>query len=85
MPLFTRGVSVTNFFVASSALAFQAFVLYPWHKRLDEDFEELKKENKRVLTALQELGINERKAVQDRINELRTKDESGNRRLSHSA
>ena len=55
---FTRGVSLTNFFVASSALAFQAFVLYPWHKQLDEDFEELKKENQRVLQALQAVNVN---------------------------
>jgi hypothetical protein len=54
--MFFRGISVTNFFVASSALAFQAFVLYPWHKQLDEDFEALKKENQRVLQALQNLS-----------------------------
>lgn len=45
----TRAVSFTNFFVASSALCFQVCVLYPWHKQLDDDFEELKKEHQRVL------------------------------------
>jgi hypothetical protein len=45
----TRGFSLTNFFVATSALGFQVLVLYPWHKRLDEDFEALKKEHLRVL------------------------------------
>jgi hypothetical protein len=54
--MFFRGISVTNFFVASSALAFQAFVLYPWHKQLDDDFEALKRENQRVLQALQTLN-----------------------------
>ncbi|KAJ2994486.1 hypothetical protein NUW58_g1541 [Xylaria curta] len=49
----TRAISVTNFFVASSALAFQVGVLYPWHKQLDEDFEELKKEHLRVLGTIQ--------------------------------
>ncbi|KAE8164143.1 hypothetical protein BDV40DRAFT_298857 [Aspergillus tamarii] len=49
MVLITRGISLTNFLVASSALAFQVFVLYPWHKQLDESFEDLKKEHLKVL------------------------------------
>ncbi|KAF2676704.1 hypothetical protein K458DRAFT_424466 [Lentithecium fluviatile CBS 122367] len=61
--IFTRGVSLTNFIVASSALGFQAFVLYPWHKQLDEDFEALKKENRRVLQALEALNMKERKLL----------------------
>jgi len=47
----TRAISMTNFLVASSALGFQVFVLYPWHKELDEGFEALKKEHLRVLDA----------------------------------
>ncbi|KAH8778623.1 hypothetical protein F5883DRAFT_485939 [Diaporthe sp. PMI_573] len=49
MAIITRAVSITNFVVASSALCFQVFVLYPWHKELDENFEKLKKEHIRVL------------------------------------
>ncbi|KAI0490466.1 mitochondrial phosphate carrier protein [Xylaria cf. heliscus] len=45
----TRAISLTNFFVATSALGFQVCVLYPWHKQLDDDFEALKKEHIRVL------------------------------------
>jgi hypothetical protein len=41
----TRAISLTNFLVASSALGFQVFVLYPWHKQLDESFEGLKKDH----------------------------------------
>ncbi|KAB8243910.1 hypothetical protein BDV35DRAFT_382774 [Aspergillus flavus] len=52
MVLITRGISLTNFLVASSALAFQVFVLYPWHKQLDESFEDLKKEHLKVLQVL---------------------------------
>ncbi|KAI1354249.1 mitochondrial phosphate carrier protein [Xylaria sp. FL0043] len=48
----TRAISVTNFFVATSALGFQVCVLYPWHKQLDDDFEKLKKEHLRVLSAI---------------------------------
>lgn len=49
MGLVTRAISLTNFVVASSALGFQVFVLYPWHEQLSHDFEELKKEHLRVL------------------------------------
>lgn len=48
----TRAISITNFAVATSALGFQVFVLYPWHKELDEGFEALKKEHLRVLDAI---------------------------------
>ncbi|KAL4740492.1 hypothetical protein BDV11DRAFT_185323 [Aspergillus similis] len=49
MPLITRGISLVNFTVASSALAFQVFVLYPWHNQLDDEFKALKNEHLRVL------------------------------------
>ncbi|PTU20459.1 hypothetical protein P175DRAFT_0217410 [Aspergillus ochraceoroseus IBT 24754] len=48
----TRGISLVNFTVASSALAFQVFVLYPWHNQLDEEFKSLKTEHRRVLRQL---------------------------------
>lgn len=51
--IITRGISLTNFVVASSALGFQIFVLYPWHKQLSEDFENLKKEHLRVLKTIE--------------------------------
>jgi hypothetical protein len=46
--LITRTFSLTNFIIATSALSFQVFVLYPWHKRLDDDFETLKEEHVRT-------------------------------------
>ncbi|KAI1139595.1 mitochondrial phosphate carrier protein [Hypoxylon sp. FL0543] len=54
--IITRLISLTNFAVASSALGFQVFVLYPWHIQLDESFEELKKEHLRVLEAVREVA-----------------------------
>ncbi|KAI0884606.1 mitochondrial phosphate carrier protein [Annulohypoxylon maeteangense] len=54
--IITRLISLTNFAVASSALGFQVFVLYPWHNQLDQSFEELKKEHLRVLEAVREVA-----------------------------
>lgn len=47
--LFTRAFSLTNFLIASTALAFQVGVLYPWHHELDAEFKELKKEYRELL------------------------------------
>ena len=52
MVLFTRGLPLTSFIIASTALAFQVGVLYPWHHELDTEFKELKQEY-RVLLAEQ--------------------------------
>ncbi|KAB8260225.1 hypothetical protein BDV32DRAFT_123358 [Aspergillus pseudonomiae] len=52
---FTRGISLVNFTVASSALAFQVFVLYPWHNQLDDEFKSLKQEHLRVLRRADQL------------------------------
>jgi len=59
----TRGFSLTNFAIGTSALCFQVFVLYPWHKRLDDDFQELKKEHLRILDG--------EKARMDELKEIR--------------
>ncbi|ORY67030.1 mitochondrial phosphate carrier protein [Pseudomassariella vexata] len=69
--IYTRAISLTNFLVASSALGFQVFVLYPWHKQLDDSFEDLKKEHVRVLAAVKEVASevdpNSRKGAKDSI------------------
>jgi solute carrier family 25 (mitochondrial phosphate transporter), member 3 len=69
--IYTRLISLTNFVVASSALGFQVFVLYPWHKQLDESFEELKKEHVRVLDAVRdvakEIDPDSRKGIRNTI------------------
>ena len=51
----TRLISLTNFGVASSALGFQVFVLYPWHEQLSDDFDKLKREHLRVLDAVEKM------------------------------
>lgn len=47
--IIARRFSITNFAIATSALGFQVFVLYPWHTKLDEDFKDLKQENLRLM------------------------------------
>ncbi|KAJ3197703.1 hypothetical protein HDU83_007531 [Entophlyctis luteolus] len=37
-----NGLPAMNFALGASALTFQVFVLYPWHIRLDHDFEIMK-------------------------------------------
>ncbi|KAH8662777.1 mitochondrial phosphate carrier protein [Ilyonectria robusta] len=70
---FTRAISLTNFLVASSALGFQVFVLYPWHKELDAGFDDLKKEHLKVLDAVgNSLSEQQRKAFSDKLNKLKT-------------
>ncbi|KAH7161323.1 hypothetical protein EDB81DRAFT_784447 [Dactylonectria macrodidyma] len=74
----TRAISVTNFVVASSALCFQVFVLYPWHKELDAGFEDLKKEHLKVLDAVgkNKLSEQERLAFSDKFNDLKKQSSS---------
>jgi hypothetical protein len=74
----TRAISLTNFMVASSALGFQVFVLYPWHKELDAGFEDLKKEHLKVLDVVgKSITEQQRKTFSNKFNEL--KQESGRR------
>ncbi|KAL7785726.1 hypothetical protein V8C43DRAFT_308432 [Trichoderma afarasin] len=69
----TRAISLTNFMVATSALGFQVFVLYPWHKELDNGFEDLKKEHMKVLDAVgKTVSEQQRMAFSNRLSELKT-------------
>lgn len=68
----TRAISLTNFAVASSALGFQVFVLYPWHKELDAGFENLKKEHLKVLDTIGvTLNEQQQRAFSEKMNELK--------------
>lgn len=70
----TRLISLTNFVVASSALGFQVFVLYPWHQELDAGFEDLKKEHLKVLEAVRgKISNKEQQGLQNKIEELSAK------------
>jgi hypothetical protein len=68
--LIARRFSLTNFFVATTALGFQVFVLYPWHKRLDDDFQELKSEAVRALREGEEARLRELTQIKEEIRAL---------------
>jgi len=77
MPIFTRKISLTNFAIATSALGFQVFVLYPWHKRLDEDFEQLKEEHIRILHQGEQQWMGELKGINEQLKHLQGERERG--------
>lgn len=47
--LITRGFSLTNFIIGTSALTFQVFVLFPWHEKLDREFKTLRDDHRQLL------------------------------------
>jgi hypothetical protein len=65
--LFTRGFSLTNFVIGSSALCFQIFVLYPWHEKLDDEFTKLKKEHARLLEDTRERHRHELQGIREQL------------------
>ncbi|KAH6713287.1 hypothetical protein DL95DRAFT_396105 [Leptodontidium sp. 2 PMI_412] len=72
MPI-ARRFSITNFFIATSALAFQVFVLYPWHQQLDDDFANLKKEHLSLIQELKIARMNDMSEIREAINALKKK------------
>ncbi|TQV91318.1 hypothetical protein IF1G_10199 [Cordyceps javanica] len=75
--LITRGISLVNFAVASTALGFQVFVLYPWHKELDTAFEELRKEHLKVLDAVgNSMSEKQRTSLSDELKNLKSRSSS---------
>lgn len=71
--IIARRFSLTNFFIATSALAFQVFVLYPWHKRLDDDFQELRVESLKVLRGGEKARLAELLEIKEEIRGLKRK------------
>ncbi|KAF1841764.1 uncharacterized protein K460DRAFT_379771 [Cucurbitaria berberidis CBS 394.84] len=68
--LVTRGFSLTNFVIGSSALCFQIFVLYPWHEKLEEEFVELRKEHARLIEESRENHRNELRGISEQLKAL---------------
>lgn len=68
--LVARRFSITNFVIATSALGFQVFVLYPWHKQLDDDFKDLKDEQLRIMREGEANQLKSLSALQAAIDKL---------------
>lgn len=81
MVLVARRFSITNFAIATTALGFQVFVLYPWHQELDADFKKLQQE----VIQLRKSGVEERSTVEDRWKEMKSIMEKVDARLSPAA
>jgi hypothetical protein len=75
--LITRGFSLTNFVIGSSALGFQMFVLYPWHEKLDGEFKELQKEHARLLLEMREKHNDELRGIREQLELLHQGKKSG--------
>ena len=74
---FTRGFSLTNFVIGTSALSFQVFVLYPWHEQLDEEFKELRREHSRLLDETHKQHGLELRRIREQLEELRNQKKGG--------
>lgn len=75
--LITRGFSLTNFVIGSSALCFQIFVLYPWHEQLDAEFKELRRESKRLLEDTHRKHRDELQGIREQLEQLNERRKSG--------
>lgn len=71
--IITRGFSLTNFVIGSSALAFQTLVLYPWHHQLDDDFHRMNSRTAEMLREGEVARIAELRKIQEELAELRDK------------
>lgn len=68
--LITRGFSLTNFVIGSSALCFQIFVLYPWHEKLEAQFNEMTEGHKQMLHDTTERHRQELRGIRAELEKL---------------
>lgn len=62
-----RVIPYVNFLVASSALCFQFFVLYPWHNELDKDFRKLQEDHHLTLEEYHQKKIKRLEEIEQNI------------------
>jgi hypothetical protein len=65
--MFTRGFSLTNFVIGSSALSFQIFVLYPWHMKLEDKFEEMRTEHLKMMQQSEKARLAELQDIKNQM------------------
>ena len=71
--IITRGFSLTNFVIASSAFCFQVCVLYPWHHKLEDEFKRLKAEHLQLLQEGEENRLRELRSIREHLGLSNTK------------
>jgi len=65
-----KSLPVVNFGIATIALTFQTTVLYPWHLKLEEDFDELKHEHEDQLNKYHKLKLEKLDVIEQKLNAL---------------
>ncbi len=70
-PLLQKYLPFVNFIIASVALTFQVTVLYPWHYELQQEFNELQKQQEVKLRQYHDLKMQTIKNIEDNLVKLR--------------
>jgi hypothetical protein len=76
--IYTKALTFTNFTIATTALGFQVFMLYPWHNQLDKEFKKLKDEHKKLLLEFHELKLSKLDEIDNKLNKILIKIEEKN-------
>ena len=69
-PFLRKAIPLVNFVIATSALAFQVFVLYPWHHQLEKDFHELQRQQETKLEEYHQLKMETMKNIEQNLTKL---------------
>jgi hypothetical protein len=70
MVFFRKILPFINFSIATSALAFQTMVLYPWHEQLEEDFKALEKLQQGTLSEFHQMKLKRMDDIDQKVTEL---------------
>jgi len=70
-PLIQKYLLFVNFIIATVALGFQVTVLYPWHYELQQEFNELQKQQEAKLRQYHELKMQTIRNIEDNLVKLR--------------
>ncbi|KAI7871109.1 hypothetical protein K492DRAFT_139165 [Lichtheimia hyalospora FSU 10163] len=76
---YTKALTFTNFTIATTALCFQVFALYPWHNKLDDEFKRLKEEHKQLLLQFHELKLSKLGEINNKLNKILIEVETKNK------
>jgi hypothetical protein len=75
-PLVQKYLPFINFIIGTIALGFQVTVLYPWHYELQQEFNELQKQQEAKLLQYHELKMQTIKNIEENLTKLRKEKKS---------